>query len=71
MCLRVWKAKAAAPLGPQVYRERAALAYREKLLEKYERLPEIKRILRCTRPYCVFFVYVSWRVSSCSDKRVF
>ncbi|OEH78641.1 wd g-beta repeat-containing protein [Cyclospora cayetanensis] len=46
MCLRVWKAEAAAPLGPQTYRARAAVNYRKTLQEKYGHLQEIKRIAR-------------------------
>ncbi|KAL8272058.1 hypothetical protein Esti_003993 [Eimeria stiedai] len=46
MCLRLWKAEAAAPLGPQTYRARVALNYRKTLQEKFGHLHEIKRITR-------------------------
>ncbi|CDJ56329.1 WD domain, G-beta repeat-containing protein, putative [Eimeria maxima] len=46
MCLRVWKSEAAAPLGPQSYKQRLSIHYRNKLTQKYSQLPEIKRIER-------------------------
>ncbi|KAH8738751.1 hypothetical protein FG386_000542 [Cryptosporidium ryanae] len=45
-CIRLWKNEASQPLGPRAYRERQALAYRNKLIERYQHLPEIKRIAR-------------------------
>ncbi|KAL7068476.1 Sof1-like domain-containing protein [Cryptosporidium serpentis] len=45
-CIRLWKNDASQSLGPRVYRERQTLAYRNKLIEKYQHLPEIKRIAR-------------------------
>mmetsp|Transcript_73334 Transcript_73334/g.203479 ORF Transcript_73334/g.203479 Transcript_73334/m.203479 type:complete len:446 (-) Transcript_73334:97-1434(-) len=44
--VRVWKAKSDQKLGVLVDREKQAAAYREKLVEKFQRLPEIKRIKR-------------------------
>lgn len=44
--IRVWKAKADQKLGTMTDRERHAQAYRETLKEKFQRLPEIKRIKR-------------------------
>lgn len=46
MCVRIWKANASEPLGPRPPRERRSLDYRNKLMEKYKALPEIKRIQR-------------------------
>lgn len=46
MCIRVWKSDASAPIGPRTPREKAALAYRRALKEKYRGLPEIRRIQR-------------------------
>ncbi|KAL8440169.1 hypothetical protein Efla_003534 [Eimeria flavescens] len=46
MCIRLWKAEAAAPLGPQTYKSRVALNYRRTLQEKFGHLQEIKRIAR-------------------------
>ncbi|KAF8820357.1 Sof1 family domain-containing protein [Cardiosporidium cionae] len=45
-CIRIWKADAAAPLGPRSYRERQAIAYRASLKEKFAHMKEIKRIAR-------------------------
>merc|ERR1712187_753054 len=44
--IRVWKVKADQKLGVLNDREKHAVAYREKLVEKFSRLPEIKRIKR-------------------------
>ncbi|CDJ39149.1 WD domain, G-beta repeat-containing protein, putative [Eimeria tenella] len=46
MCIRVWKAAAAALLGPQNPRQRAAVNYRQTLVDKFAHLPEIRRIER-------------------------
>mmetsp|Transcript_12826 Transcript_12826/g.35196 ORF Transcript_12826/g.35196 Transcript_12826/m.35196 type:complete len:447 (-) Transcript_12826:218-1558(-) len=42
--IRVWKAKSDERLGAQTDREKRAVAYREALKEKFQRLPEIRRI---------------------------
>lgn len=42
--VRCWKAKAAEKLGVKDQREKVSLAYREKLVEKFKELPEIRRI---------------------------
>eukprot|EP00418_Pyrodinium_bahamense_P089406 CAMPEP_0179026594 /NCGR_PEP_ID=MMETSP0796-20121207/8595_1 /TAXON_ID=73915 /ORGANISM="Pyrodinium bahamense, Strain pbaha01" /LENGTH=426 /DNA_ID=CAMNT_0020722679 /DNA_START=201 /DNA_END=1481 /DNA_ORIENTATION=+ len=42
--IRVWKAKSDQKLGTLDNRERRAVAYREALKEKFQRLPEIRRI---------------------------
>ena len=44
--LRLWKANAAQPLGALSARESTALAYRQKLTERFAEMPEIKRISR-------------------------
>jgi WD repeat and SOF domain-containing protein 1 len=44
--VRLWKAQASQPLGPLSSREAAALAYRQKLTERFSEMPEIKRISR-------------------------
>jgi len=44
--VRVWKAKSDQKLGVMVDRERQAVAYREALKQKFQRLPEISRIKR-------------------------
>merc|ERR1719198_2663359 len=44
--IRVWKAKADQKLGTMTDREKHAQAYRETLKEKFQRLPEIRRIKR-------------------------
>jgi WD repeat and SOF domain-containing protein 1 len=44
--VRVWKAKSDQKLGVATDRERQAVAYREALKEKFQRLPEIARIKR-------------------------
>lgn len=44
--IRVWKAKSDQKLGVLTEREKHAVAYREKLVEKFARLPEVKRIKR-------------------------
>lgn len=46
MCVRLWKAEAAAPLGPQTYRSRVAFNYRKTLQEKFGHMQEIRRIAR-------------------------
>eukprot|EP00389_Voromonas_pontica_P008283 GDKH01012573.1.p3 GENE.GDKH01012573.1~~GDKH01012573.1.p3 ORF type:complete len:120 (+),score=29.86 GDKH01012573.1:105-464(+) len=44
--VRVWKAEAAAPMGPLRPREKEAVAYRSALKAKFSHLPEIKRIAK-------------------------
>lgn len=44
--LRIWKARASAAIKPLLPREKEALAYADKLKQKYAHNPEIKRILR-------------------------
>ena len=44
--IRVWKSNAAESLKPLLPREKEALAYSEKLKQKYRHNPEVKRILR-------------------------
>lgn len=44
--LRVWKKIAAESVGPKSGREQAAMDYRSALKERYQHLPEIKRIAR-------------------------
>ncbi|CUV08004.1 unnamed protein product [Cryptosporidium hominis] len=45
-CIRLWKNEASQPLGPRSYRERQTLAYRNQLIDRYQHLPEIKKISR-------------------------
>jgi len=59
--VRVWKNKASEKLGVLEDREKHAIAYREKLVEKFSRLPEIKRIKR--------HVHVPKMVKSLGEKR--
>eukprot|EP00388_Colpodella_angusta_P019381 GDKJ01048490.1.p1 GENE.GDKJ01048490.1~~GDKJ01048490.1.p1 ORF type:complete len:473 (-),score=103.16 GDKJ01048490.1:164-1423(-) len=44
--LRVWKRVAAESVGPRTTREQAAIDYRNALKDRYQHLPEIKRIAR-------------------------
>jgi WD repeat and SOF domain-containing protein 1 len=44
--LRLWKARASEKLGQLTTREESAMRYREALIQKYEHLPEIKKIHR-------------------------
>eukprot|EP00929_Paragymnodinium_shiwhaense_P120587 TRINITY_DN92548_c0_g1_i1.p1 TRINITY_DN92548_c0_g1~~TRINITY_DN92548_c0_g1_i1.p1 ORF type:complete len:446 (-),score=85.14 TRINITY_DN92548_c0_g1_i1:119-1456(-) len=44
--IRVWKVNASESLGPKTDKEKHAGAYREKLTQKFGRLPEIARIKR-------------------------
>merc|ERR1712226_337486 len=44
--VRVWKTRSDQKLGVLTEREKHAVAYRDKLVEKFSRLPEIKRIKR-------------------------
>eukprot|EP00980_Cylindrotheca_fusiformis_P023526 scaffold10571_cov154-Cylindrotheca_fusiformis.AAC.4 len=44
--LRLWKARASEKLGQLTTREERAMQYREALVQKYEHLPEVKRIHR-------------------------
>jgi len=44
--IRLWKAKANQKLGTLDHREKRAIAYREELMHKFSRLPEIRRIKR-------------------------
>uniref|UniRef100_A0A8C4QB70 DDB1- and CUL4-associated factor 13 n=1 Tax=Eptatretus burgeri TaxID=7764 RepID=A0A8C4QB70_EPTBU len=46
MNIRIWKANAAEKLGVMQPREQAALHHSDRLREKYQHFPEIKRILR-------------------------
>lgn len=46
MNIRIWKAEAAAKLGPLAPREKAALTYNKKLKERYKFHPQVLRILR-------------------------
>mmetsp|Transcript_53801 Transcript_53801/g.144057 ORF Transcript_53801/g.144057 Transcript_53801/m.144057 type:complete len:443 (-) Transcript_53801:182-1510(-) len=46
--VRLWKAKKDQKLGTLTEREKRAVAYREALKSKFQRLPEIKRIKRHT-----------------------
>ncbi|XP_033116003.1 DDB1- and CUL4-associated factor 13-like [Anneissia japonica] len=46
MNVRIWKARAAEKLGKLKKREEAAFQYNEKLKEKYQHHPQIKRIAR-------------------------
>jgi WD repeat and SOF domain-containing protein 1 len=59
--IRVWKTKADQKLGVLTEREKHAVAYRDKLVEKFSRLPEIKRIKR--------YHHVPKFVKSLSEKR--
>lgn len=42
--IRIWKAKASAPLGTLLPREKQRLAYHAKLQERYRHVPELRRI---------------------------
>ncbi|XP_065058278.1 DDB1- and CUL4-associated factor 13-like [Rhopilema esculentum] len=44
--IRIWKANASEQLGPLAPRQRAAISYNDKLKEKFQHHPKIKRILR-------------------------
>ena len=44
--VRLWKAQASEKLAYQKTRERAALEYQEKLVERYRHLPDVRRIER-------------------------
>ena len=44
--IRIWKANASEQLGPLAPRQRAAAMYNEKLKEKFQHHPQIKRIMR-------------------------
>ena len=44
--IRIWKANASEKLGPQAPRQKAATQYNQKLKEKFQHHPKIKRILR-------------------------
>lgn len=44
--IRLWKAQASKPLGVLHPRERKALEYKDKLKERYQHLPEIRRIAK-------------------------
>ncbi|RKP12037.1 WD repeats and SOF1 domain containing-like protein [Piptocephalis cylindrospora] len=44
--IRLWKSKASEKLGPINYRERAHLQYSEKLKERYEHMPEVRRVVK-------------------------
>lgn len=44
--IRIWKANASEQLGPLAPRQRAATLYNEKLKEKFQHHPQIKRIMR-------------------------
>mmetsp|Transcript_74111 Transcript_74111/g.239647 ORF Transcript_74111/g.239647 Transcript_74111/m.239647 type:complete len:446 (+) Transcript_74111:106-1443(+) len=59
--IRVWKAKSNQKLGPMTDRERQATAYREALKERFQRLPEIRRIKR--------HQHVPKMIKSLTDKR--
>jgi len=59
--IRVWKTKSDQKLGAMTAREKQAVAYREALKEKYQRLPEISRIKR--------HKHVPKMVKSITDKR--
>ena len=47
--LRLWKARASERVGQLAAREEAALRYRRALMQKYEHLPEVRRIARGRR----------------------
>mmetsp|Transcript_56720 Transcript_56720/g.122095 ORF Transcript_56720/g.122095 Transcript_56720/m.122095 type:complete len:447 (+) Transcript_56720:72-1412(+) len=59
--IQVWKTKSDQKLGVLTDRERHAVAYREALKEKFQRLPEIKRIKR--------HKHVPKMIKSITDKR--
>ncbi|KAJ1674316.1 Protein sof1 [Spiromyces aspiralis] len=44
--VRLWKARASERLGPVSTRERNALEYSEKLRERYQHLPEVRKIIK-------------------------
>ncbi len=44
--IRIWKSNASEKLGPVKPRQKAAIQYNEKLKEKFQNHPKIKRILR-------------------------
>lgn len=44
--IRIWKAKASMPLKPLLPKEREALNYSKKLVERYSSVPEVRRITR-------------------------
>lgn len=46
--LRLWKAKASAPLHRTTAREERALEYRAALVDRYRHMPEVSRVVRST-----------------------
>lgn len=44
--IRLWKSKASEKLGPIGFRERAHLQYSEKLKDRYEHMPEVRRVVK-------------------------
>jgi len=44
--IRLWKANASEPLGPQLPRQKQAIEYRQKLKQRFKHIPELARIVR-------------------------
>lgn len=68
--IRVWKARAAEKLGMMRPRERAALDYGEKLKEKYQHFPQMRRISRHRHvPRAIYTEAKTQRIQRDSRKR--